>query len=180
MRVSYLFVSWVWFVTGYVSFPILLLGCLEAAQRRVISSRECRVQELSVHQDHKLHRRGESPPAQRSGPLAGNCKRGGAPKMFLFILKVTKTIYPSIQHLTLYFLSPSSDCDKGERSAGVAEEVWKQPTGSGGDEVRSCTWGCPPPMHYSIDLTCPCVSVKWYYCVSMLSVWFSHFYHLTC
>lgn len=78
--------SSVWFVTGYVSFhPPPLLWLLEAAQRRVISHRECRVQELPVCQDHQLHRRGESPPAQRSGPLAGNCTRGGSPKLvFLF------------------------------------------------------------------------------------------------
>lgn len=34
-------------------------------------------------------------------------------------------------------LSTRSDCVKGERSAGVEEKVRGQPTGSGGDEVRS-------------------------------------------
>lgn len=151
------------FVTGYVSFRLPLVWCVEAAQRRAISSRQCRVQELAVHQEHQLHRRGESPPAQRAGPLAGNCTRGGAPK-------IINTVCTSIEHLTLYLmaLSTSSDCDKGERSAGVAEEVWRQPTGSGGDEVRSNTLSGHhlrhnevPPIRYCTDLTPPCVYVKW-------------------
>lgn len=79
--------SSVWFVTGYASFPRHpLRWLLEAAQRRVISHRECRVQERAVRQDHQLHWRGESTPAQGAGPLAGNCTRGGAPDIFPFIL----------------------------------------------------------------------------------------------
>lgn len=79
--------SSVWFVTGYVSFPVPpLFSFLEAAQRCVITSGECYVQELTVRQGHchHLHRRGESPPARRSGPLSGNCTWGGALKCFCF------------------------------------------------------------------------------------------------
>lgn len=128
-------------LTGFcnVSFPLPpLCGFLEAAQRRVISHRECHVQELAVLQDHQLHRRGESPPAQRAGPLAGNCTRGGTTPFFLpteaLMLFLCRLIVP---HLTvLMVLSPRSDCVKGERSAGVEEKVRGQPAGSGGDEVR--------------------------------------------
>lgn len=72
--------SSVWFVTGYVSFPLTtLLWFLETAEGSVISSRELCVQDLAVHQDHhQLHRRGEPPSPQRAGPLTRNCTRGGA------------------------------------------------------------------------------------------------------
>lgn len=84
--------SSVWFVNGYVSFPLPpLLWFLEAAQRPVISSRECCIQELTVCQDHHLHHqlhwRRESPSAQRSGPLTGYCTRRGAQKYFFLFYK---------------------------------------------------------------------------------------------
>lgn len=51
--------------------------------------------------------------------------------MFLFMVLVTNVWTLCLPELF------SSDCDKGERSARVAEEVRRQSTGGGGDEVRS-------------------------------------------
>lgn len=68
------------FVTGHVSVPFCPLNwLLEAAQRRVFSGKHC-AQERTVHQDHhhqQLHRRGESSPASRAGPVLGHCTRRG-------------------------------------------------------------------------------------------------------
>lgn len=59
-----------------VSFPLSPFSwLLEAAQRHGIFHGECRVQELPVFTDNWLHWRGESPPAQRTGPLTGHCTR---------------------------------------------------------------------------------------------------------
>lgn len=148
--------SSVCFVNSYVSSPLPALLCfLEAAQRCIISSGQCCVQELPLHQDHhhyhqlRLHRRREPPPAQRTGPLTGNCTRRGTLMFIDTIYSLTDVV---ISHMTWWFFSLSKDCFEGERSAGVAEEIWGQPTGSGGDEVRGSTLSCHVLHHSEVTL----------------------------
>ncbi len=88
------------------------------------------------------------------------------PNYISFYLKKSKL------HFTLYLttISPSLDCNKGERGAGVEEEVWRQPTGSGGDEVGALNWHLlhpseVPPLHHNMDLTPPsdsCEPDNWF------------------
>lgn len=66
-----------------VSLPLChFCWLLEAAQGCGIFHGERRVQELPVLPAHGLHRRGESPLAQRSGPLTGHRARRGVSQMF--------------------------------------------------------------------------------------------------
>lgn len=66
-----------------VSLPLChFCWLLGAAQGRGIFRGERRVQELPVFPAHGLHRRGESPLAQRSGPLTGHRARRGGSQMF--------------------------------------------------------------------------------------------------
>lgn len=66
-----------------VSFPLSpFCWLLEAAQRHGIFHGEYCVQELPVFPDHWLHWRGESPPAQRTGPLTGHCTRRSVSQKF--------------------------------------------------------------------------------------------------
>lgn len=125
--------SSVCFLTCDVAFPLPPLRCsLEAAQRRVISHRERRVQELAVHQDHQLHRRGESPPAQRAGPLAGNRTRGGAADVSFYIASQKYCIHlNSACHTKLNgFVDPLRSCQRrkkcwsGRGSMRTADRKW--------------------------------------------------------
>lgn len=126
------------------AFLSLLSFAFRKQHRDVSSSLESGVSKNSLYsRTTASYIEGESPHLPRELDHSLGIAREEVPwKYFLFLRK--SLFVPLSLHLTFneMILSPSSDCDKGERSAGVAEEVWRQSTGSGGDEVRRDTLGC--------------------------------------
>lgn len=146
------------------AFLSLLSFAFRKQHRDVSSSLESGVSKNSLYsRTTASYIEGESPHLPRELDHSLGIAREEVPwKYFLFLRK--SLFVPLSLHLTFneMILSPSSDCDKGERSAGVAEEVWRQSTGSGGDEVRRDTLD-PTRRHWSMNLTPSCVSDSAHY-----------------
>lgn len=81
-------------------------------------------------------------------------------QMFLFLLHKFKLLH--ILKLWIYMTNVTNppDCDEGERSAGMAEEVRRQPAGSGGDEVRAVTT-LMLQIHYSMSRSASVQLFSW-------------------
>lgn len=128
-------------------FPFLsLLSFASWKQHRDLSSSvESGVSKNSLYtRTTASYIEGESPHLPRELDHSLGIAREEVPpkKCFFFFCKSLLFLEVCITNFMKLFLSPSSDRDKGERGAGVAEEVWRESTGSGGDEVRRDTLGC--------------------------------------